>query len=335
MKRCDVLVDAVLYKRSLLEHPNLHLETYENRSDLLEKAGAHVKGLLVRTVTKVDEELLDALPNVHCVGTASAGFDHLDVGLLEQREISWTAAPGCNANAVADYVIQSMRHVWGDDVLGLSVGIVGVGAVGECLRKRLKDLGNEVVAFDPPREMREDGFYSATLEELLQTDICTLHIPLSEENFHWLDAEKLGKNRWRTVINAARGGVADEEALVCWQIQNKQRKLILDVWEGEPIPKKKSLRSATLCTPHIAGYSEPAKLRATLELRSLLARTFNLSDDWVYAKETVKFQNKNPHLAFGAITRETKNLADYESSERGRRFRALRKSIPFRAELPN
>ena len=115
--------------------------------------------LLVRSVTQVNRELLDG-SSVKFVGTATIGTDHIDLEYLKDAGIGFASAPGCNAQAVVDYVLSALSVVVdsrGIDFRDLSVGIVGVGNVGLLLRQRLEQMGLTVLACDPCKEEEGSG----------------------------------------------------------------------------------------------------------------------------------------------------------------------------------
>ncbi|CAN0599843.1 unnamed protein product, partial [Ectocarpus sp. 12 AP-2014] len=145
--------------------------------------------LLVRSVTRVNEALLKD-SRVRYVGTSTIGTDHVDLPWLESRGIAFSAAPGCNANSVAEYVL-SVLSLYAeqqglDDWETLSVGIVGAGNVGSELARKLDKLGFTVRLCDPPRQALEgdDNEMFCSLDEALECDVITLHTPLTRESAH-------------------------------------------------------------------------------------------------------------------------------------------------------
>ena len=138
--------------------------------------------LLVRSVTKVNQALLDGSA-VRFVGTATIGTDHIDLDYLKERNIGFQSAPGCNAQAVVDYVLSAVSVLLDQRGMGfndLSVGIVGIGNVGSLLRTRLEALGTRVLAVDPFRDEEEAGAL-VSLDEALSADVVTLHTPLTRK----------------------------------------------------------------------------------------------------------------------------------------------------------
>lgn len=226
-------------------------------------------GLLVRSVTQVNQQLLQA-SKVKFVGTATIGVDHLDEAWLSTAGINFTNAPGCNANSVVDYVIASL--LWlaseqGFKLIDQIIGIVGVGQVGERLATRLKSYGCKVLLNDPPRAAKgEEGFLN--LNQVLEAaDIVCLHTPLTRQgnfpSWHLLGVDELALLEGKYLLNAGRGGTIDQQALKN-QIKKKTAPyLLLDVFEGEPTLDYELIRHCLLATPHIAGYSLEGKSRGT------------------------------------------------------------------------
>ncbi len=218
--------------------------------------------LVIRTRLRCGRELLEG-SRVQFVATASIGYDHIDVAWCRDHGIAVANAPGCNAPGVAQYVIEALRycgHTRG------TLGVVGVGHVGSIVARWARELGMEVLECDPPRFEKEgpEGFVS--LDEVARrADVVTFHTPLTREGahptWHLADKEFFKKLRRKPlIINAARGGVVDEEAMMASQNIDG---FVIDCWEGEPRLNPRTLERAILATPHIAGYSREGKLRAT------------------------------------------------------------------------
>ncbi|MFA7368391.1 MAG: NAD(P)-dependent oxidoreductase, partial [Kiritimatiellales bacterium] len=140
--------------------------------------------LITRSQSKVTPELLEG-SSVRFVGTATAGFEHIDFQGLEKAGVGWCAAPGCNADSVADYMTAALlvlhtKH--GVELAGKTIGIIGVGQVGSRVAVRAEALGLRVLLNDPPRAAREGSAGFQSLETLLaESDIVTLHVPLVAE----------------------------------------------------------------------------------------------------------------------------------------------------------
>lgn len=242
--------------------------------------------LLVRSVTRVNQELL-ADSQVRFVGTCTIGTDHIDRDWLESAGISFSAAPGCNANSVAEYVLSiiSLRaeKLCIDDWTDLSIGIVGAGNVGGELARKLERLGFETVICDPPKAEAagegDDTF--ASLEEALQCDVVTLHTPLlgggDHPTYHLLDKVRLaGLNENQLLINTSRGEVIDTSALVQRLSEPNPPTVVLDVWESEPKINPELAKQAWIATPHVAGYSLEGKVQGSEMIYQALSRYMGL-----------------------------------------------------------
>jgi erythronate-4-phosphate dehydrogenase len=239
--------------------------------------------LLVRSVSRIDDELLDDLP-LQFVGSATSGFDHVDREALERRNIPFAHAPGSNADSVVDYVLSAIAHCPGKLETLLAgdgeVGIVGYGHVGGRLRERLLGLGIKSRAYDPWLDV--SGLPELTsLEEVLDCAVICLHAELTQRqpwpSFHLLNAETLNSVRGDALlINAGRGELLDTDALLRWLPGVPEIELVLDVWEGEPEIRKELLPYCRYTTPHIAGYSHDGKLKATRMLFQALCDCLGL-----------------------------------------------------------
>jgi len=229
----------------------------------------HADGLLVRSVTQVNAELLQGTP-VGFVGTATIGVDHVDQAWLQKEKIEFASAPGCNADSVVDYVLSSL--LWlaqeqGFELHRQTLGIVGVGQVGGRLAQRLADYGCRLLLNDPPREAQgEKGFVH--LDQLIdEADILCLHTPLTRTGFcpseKLLGEKELQRLEGKVLLNAGRGGVIDQAAMKKQLQAGLSLTLVLDVFAGEPQLDPELLRFCCLATPHIAGYSLEGKSRGT------------------------------------------------------------------------
>lgn len=241
---------------------------------------ADAAALMVRSVTKVDEALLTGT-RVGFVGTATAGTDHVDDAWLRQQGIGFSAAPGCNAIAVVEYVFSTLMLLAERDGFQLrdkTVGIIGVGHVGARLDMRLKALGVRTLLCDPPRAERGDAGEFWPLETLVaQADVLTFHTPLNKSgpynSWHLVDAELLAAlPDQRIVINACRGPVVDNAALLQALEKGKKLSTVLDVWEPEPDLSQPLLTRVDIGTPHIAGYTLEGKARGTTQVFEAFSR---------------------------------------------------------------
>ena len=236
--------------------------------------------LLTRTVTRIDANLLQDSP-ISFVGTASAGTDHIDTRYLSERGIKLANAAGCNAGAVADFVLDAIYQCQRLESLisGATVGLVGYGAVGRHLAARLSKLGGKVKVYDPYVESTEADVTLCALPEVLRCSILSLHAALHNDQPHpsaeMIDNIAVGYiSPDAMFINAGRGGLVTEEAL--HRMADKGVTLVLDTWPDEPSMSQELLSLATFATPHIAGYTRTAKSNATDFLIEPLVRALSL-----------------------------------------------------------
>ena len=236
--------------------------------------------LLTRTVTRVDSNLLQDSP-IAFVGTASAGTDHIDTRYLSERGIKLANAAGCNAGAVADYVLDAIYQCQRLESLisGATVGLVGYGAVGRHLAARLSMLGGKIKVYDPYVKSAEADVTLCALPEVLGCSIVSLHAALHTDQPH-PSAQMIDNTAVSYIspdalfINAGRGGLVTEEAL--HRMADKGVMLVLDTWPEEPSVSQELLSRATFATPHIAGYTRTAKSNATDFLIEPLVRALSL-----------------------------------------------------------
>ncbi|UTW13799.1 4-phosphoerythronate dehydrogenase PdxB [Marinobacterium rhizophilum] len=251
-------------------------------------AGADV--LLVRSITRVDRALLAGTP-VRFVGTATIGTDHVDQVYLQEQGIAFSSAPGCNADAVVEYVLTVLYNLAAEQGFALrdrTVGIVGVGNVGSRLQRRLQRLGVRLLLNDPPRQAKQRENATAesfvSLDTLLdEADILCLHTPLvcggPHPTQHLLGVPELARlRRGAIVLNAGRGAAIDGAALLEIARARPDLTLVLDVWEHEPLVDPALLPLVRMGSPHIAGYTLDGKIRGTHMLYQALCRHLGLSE---------------------------------------------------------
>lgn len=313
--------------------------------------------LVVRSVTNVDENLLDKTA-VKFVGTATIGTDHIDLNYLKSRNITFADAKGCNAFAVAEYFLTALVKVCSEEKISLknkSIGVIGVGNVGSKVAKFSELLGLKVLKNDPPlqRNNPREKFYS--LDEALQCDIITFHVPLTiegdDKTYHLLNEDNLKKLKDGAIlINTSRGAVIDNVSLRKI-ITNKNLNLILDVWENEPDVDLSLLEKVKIATPHIAGYSLEGKINGTImifnALNNFLKSDYNF--DFVLPEvENNILPYTNNHFDEGefyyllsriynieADDLQMKKMLYFGREDRIKYFDTLRKYYPLRREFNN
>ena len=239
--------------------------------------------LLVRSITPVNASLL-AGSRVKFVGTATIGFDHVDIDYLRRNNIAFASAPGSNANSAAEYVIAAILEIalkYDIDLEGKSIGIIGVGNVGSRAAKKCRALGMEVLLNDPPLRRQTGEPNYLPLGKLLDCDFLTLHTPLTfdgqDKTYHLAD-EKFFKSLGKecVFINASRGAVVDSAALIAAINMGRLRGVVLDVWENEPDIDTELLKMVDIGTPHIAGYSLDGKIAGMIMIYRAVCKHYGM-----------------------------------------------------------
>lgn len=224
--------------------------------------------LLVRSVTQVNAALLDQ-QTIGFVGSATIGTDHLDTQYLNEQHITWANAAGCNAQAVAEYVITALLYLRPhllSNPSSLTLGIVGLGNVGQRLAHLAQHLGLRVIGYDP--FVDDQHIEQVSFDQLLQeANAISIHVPLTQHGlyptFHLFNATTFAQLKQDTIlINSARGPVVAEQDLIA-DLKQTQRDVVLDVFEHEPKISKQLLDLVRIATPHIAGYSLEGKAKGT------------------------------------------------------------------------
>ncbi|MGI0117660.1 4-phosphoerythronate dehydrogenase PdxB [Zooshikella sp. RANM57] len=240
--------------------------------------------LLVRSITQVNAELLQDSA-IRFVGTATIGTDHIDEPFLSAKGIGFASAPGCNANAVVEYVLSALNVLAEQqdfDIRDKVVGIVGKGNVGGTLHQVLQRLGVATCVCDPFLEESEPhGAYVDLPTLIAESDIISLHTPLTHSGpyptYHLFNDQVLRQLKPGTIlINSGRGAVINNEALLKLKSEGFDTTVVLDVWEGEPEINTALLPYVELATPHIAGYSLDGKMQGTEMIYKAACRFFGL-----------------------------------------------------------
>lgn len=244
--------------------------------------------IIVRSQTKVDSEILDAAKNLKIIGRAGVGVDNIDIATATQHGIVVVNAPGGNTISTAEHAIALMlaaarkipqadrsvkegkwerKKFMGIELRGKTAGVIGLGRVGFEVAKRCKALEMNVVAFDPyvPKERAEQiGVKLTDLDTLLSiSDVITIHVPRTKETIGLIGKEQFKKMKDGViVINAARGGIVDENALYEAITNGKVFAAGIDVYEREPPDSNNPLLKLenVVTTPHIAASTREAQL---------------------------------------------------------------------------
>lgn len=253
----------------------------------------HAEALLIRSHTKITKSFLKEFGNLRFIATATSGFDHLNWQLCQEKGIITTYCPEANAQSAAEHTLflilsllknanQQYRSIRG----GLwkeglersyllsekTIGIVGLGRIGQKVARFSQAFGAQVVAHDPYQS--DSVFESLQIERkgftevLKEADVLTLHVPLTSETHHMINGSTLSEMSDQAfLVNASRGAVIEESDLVSALRQKKIRGAALDVFSKEPLdPNGFLLKEPNLfLTPHTGAYSLIAWQNASLE----------------------------------------------------------------------
>lgn len=260
--------------------------------------------LIVRSITNVNEELLEN-SKVKFVGSATIGFEHIDLNYLRKNKIFFCNAPGSNSYSVAEYVIiglLSLAVKYNFRLSHKSIGIIGHGNIGKKVDAFCRAFKMKVLLNDPPLKKLTGNKKYLPLKDVLNTDIISLHIPLNTKGryktHYFLDENKLYRIKQNSLlINTSRGSVINTcdflETLMIKKLMS-----VLDVWENEPNINKDLLNQVDIGTAHIAGYSIDGKLNGTKQIYSELCKYLKEKNVW-YLNETkrknkvIKFKKEN------------------------------------------
>ena len=295
----EAAVDTLRRSFEVLYAPDLGLQRAA-----LAKALENADALIVRNRTRVDPELLAGASKLVAVGRLGVGLDNIDQNYCATHGIAVIPALGANAEAVAEYVISmamvlmrgflfSSKSVadglWpreqlasGMESAGKTIGIVGYGSVGQRVSALAQAMHMRVIAYDPILDSAHsalDGVLRcAELDTLLRdADVVSLHVPLTPESTHLIDAGQLALMKKHAVlINTARGGLVNEQALVRALTSGMLAAAAVDVFEHEPLPAGSALADCPnlFLTPHIAGVTQESNVRVSSLIAQRIAEVF-------------------------------------------------------------
>ena len=275
--RNKIVIDAAVpYVKGVFE-PYFRQVVYAPGAAIDAAMVADAEALIIRTRTKCNAALLHGSA-VKVIATATIGYDHIDREWCAAHGIAAFNAPGCNADGVMEYVFAAL-NVFGKkrSLEGLTLGVIGVGQVGHRVADMGRKRGFKVLENDPPLQAAGTDRELTDLDTLLtRSDIVTIHIPLWPENRDFADAAFFEKMKPGAIfINASRGGIADEQALLAYR--DKLSGVAIDVWKGEPAINLDLLAAADIATPHIAGYTIVGKINGTMASVRNVARVLDIA----------------------------------------------------------
>ncbi|MGH1479694.1 MAG: hydroxyacid dehydrogenase [Geminicoccales bacterium] len=280
----DLMKDFdIVYERDLFERP-----------DDLKELVTDADGLIVRNRTQVRSELLDAAPKLRAIGRLGVGLDNLDMQACAARQIPVFPATGANDASVAEYVIGSALYLvrrvftatksvlegqwlretyFGEEVAGRRLGLIGFGSIARNVAKKATGMDIEISAFDPFVEPDDPAWSGITRETelaalLSNADIISLHVPFVNSTKNMIDAAAIATMKPGAIlINAARGGIVDEEALAEALRSGHLGGAALDVLATEPPTRESVARfngiENLILTPHVAGPTVQSDVRVS------------------------------------------------------------------------
>jgi (S)-sulfolactate dehydrogenase len=268
----------------------------EDREAVL-RAIPSVRALIVRNRTKVDRAIIERAPKLACIGRLGVGLDNIDLDACKERSVAVYPATGANDVSVAEYVIAAammllrgaygatgevIAGAWprtrlmGREITGKRLGLVGFGAIAQETAKRAAALDMAVIAHDPfvpPEHPAWNQPYGRIVrlgfDELIATsDVISAHVPLTGETRNLIGADALQRMKPGAIlINAARGGVVDEEAVAVALKSGRLAGAALDVFDEEPLSAERARIFADcpnlILTPHIAGLTQESNVRVS------------------------------------------------------------------------
>jgi D-3-phosphoglycerate dehydrogenase len=275
--------DKISQNSQLEVHPKPKV-TQDELKGLLSK----VNGLVIRSATKVNKELIDAAPNLKYVVRAGEGTDNIDKAYCKEKGIKVSNTPGANNNSAAEHAIALMLTVlrktaaadasmkkgeWnkdaftGNELSNKTIGVMGFGRIGQIVAKRLSGFEPEILFFDPLVHESQVKYATKvnTLEELFsRADIISIHTPLIDATKGVVNASLLSKMKPNAIlVNAARGKIVNENDLFEALQTKKIRGAGFDVFANEPLEAESKLRQLDniVLTPHLGGSTEEAQFR--------------------------------------------------------------------------
>lgn len=254
--------------------------------------------MVIRSATKVKKDIIDAATNLKLVVRAGVGLDNVDVAHAKEKNVEVKNTPGVTTTSVAEHTIGLMialaRNIpqgcasikdgrWdrkkyaGFELFGKTLGLIGMGRIGQETAKRAKAFGMNIIAYDPlidPDIASKNDIELIELNEMLgKADYVSLHVPLTPETKHLINAETIAKmKKGARLINCARGGTVDEDALANAIKEGHIAGAAFDVFEKEPPEADNALLSLEqfICVPHLGASTAEGQARAGAEVANIV-----------------------------------------------------------------
>ncbi len=277
---------------SALHNVNYEPELYSNKEAIIENS-SDVHALIVRNKTKVDMQLINSMKNLKVIGRLGVGLDNIDVAHCKEKNVPVIIAEAANAKSVSEYVmmglltlfrgIQSstedvLKGEWdrnkhtGSEINGKTLGIVGVGTIGQIVAKNAKNMGmnvigNDIEIGDGDPLWSKLNIQCCTFEELVhKSDAITIHVPLTNKTHNLFTEKEFEKMvRGSYIINSSRGGIVNETDLLKYLKNGHLGGAMLDVFENEPLNDSGMFSDVKnlILTPHIAGLTLESNVRVS------------------------------------------------------------------------
>jgi len=277
-----------------MRQAGIEVEVRDNISaDELEASIPGYQGMVVRSRTKVRKNIIDAGKDLKVIVRAGVGLDNIDVAYAQSKGITVMNTPAASSTSVAEltigYLFALARHIpqataslkakrWekkrfkGEEIAGKTLGLIGCGRIGREVAKRAATLGMRVIFYDVLPVDIQDATQVGLDELLRSADYISLHLPLTEETRHMIGAPQFERMKEGVrIIQCARGGLIDEEALYEAIRSGKVGGAALDVFEIEPAVDNRLLElEEVIGSPHIGAATEEAQARVSAEVAAKL-----------------------------------------------------------------
>ncbi|NJE06147.1 hydroxyacid dehydrogenase [Thermococcus sp. M36] len=287
---------AILFKmkskptEELKKYADVEFILYPSTDELKERIG-EFDGVIISPLNRLPREVIERAERLKVISCHSAGYDHVDIKAATERGIYVTKVSGVLSEAVAEFAVgltiallrkmvytdklirsgkwESHAVIWSgfkdiETVYGKKVGILGMGAIGKAIARRMRAMGTEILYWSRSRKEdieKEVGAVYKSLDDVLkESDIVILALPATPETYHIINEERLKLLEGKYLVNIGRGTLVDEKAIVKAIEEGKLKGYATDVFENEPVQKHELFKYEweTVLTPHHAGLSKEA-----------------------------------------------------------------------------
>ncbi len=264
------------------------LEAWDEPKDRLPELIADCDAIVIRSATKVTRELMDAGNQLKVIGRAGIGLDNVDLEHAKDKGIVVVNTPAATTASVAELTLALMlasvrdivrgttgikegkwekKQLKGNELFGKTLGVIGIGRIGTAVAERAEAFGMKILTYDPYTQSQK--FENVPLDTIIEkSDFITQHLPLTPDTRHMIGKAQFSRMKdGVTILNVARGGTIDEDALYDAMVSGKVKVAALDVFEVEPPVDNRLLTLPNLiCTPHIGAQTHEGQLRAGIQV---------------------------------------------------------------------